>query len=165
MNLTRKYFSLFVFVVLLSGSGISQLSLAGGWDLDKGPNVSTIQGKLVCIGCSLMGGVGSNSQCGTYTTHNIGLRMGDGSLWHFVNNQTGHDIIFAHNLLDGKKATITGFMYPIAHMIEIVSINIDGVTDEQVSEAAYKEDQLIGKALLERKKGEAPVITHYMMPE
>lgn len=134
---------------------------SGGWDLDKGPVVSNLQGELVCIGCALKGGVGSNSQCGVYTSHNIGLRMGDGSLWQFVNNQTGHDIIFAHNLLEGKKASISGFMYPIAHMIEIVSITINGVTDEQISDAALQQDHLIGKALIARKKGETPMVSPY----
>ncbi len=144
---------------------ISLNTWSGGWDLDKGPAISNIQGELVCIGCSLKSSLGSNSQCGIYTTHNIGLRLGDGSLWQFVNNQTGHDIIFAHNLLEGKKARITGFLYPIAHMIEIVSITVDGVTEQQISDAAFKEDKQIGKALMARKRNQPPVIYPYHLSD
>ncbi len=153
------YISIF-FILLLQ---LVTPAWSGGWDLDKGPAVSTMKGELVCIGCALHSNTGSNSQCGIYTSHTIGLKMGDGSLWQFMNNQTGHDVIYSHNLLEGKKSTVTGFMYPIAHMIEIVSIDVDGVTDEQMSDAAFAQDKLIGSALLNRKKGQAPVIYPYNM--
>jgi hypothetical protein len=64
------------------------------------PEIMTLRGKLVCIGCILKKSSGSNSQCGLYTVHNIGLQLGDGSLWSFVDNQNGHDLIYAHNLLE-----------------------------------------------------------------
>jgi hypothetical protein len=154
---------LFALFVILT---INPLPLvAGGWDLDTGPEIMTLHGKLVCVGCSLKKAAGSNSQCGIYTTHNIGLRLGDGSLWNFVNNETGHDIIFSHNLLEGKKAKITGFLYPTAHMIEILSIEVKGVTEKEIAQAALHEDKLIGKALLERKKGAPPVVIHYQEME
>lgn len=160
--LNKSVFTIILTLIFLQQSAVVS---SGGWDLDKGPQITMIKGELVCIGCALKGKSGSNSQCGIYTSHNIGLSMADGSLWHFVNNQTGHDIIFAHNLLDSKKATITGFMYPKSHMIEIVSIIVEEISDEQISDAAFNEDKMIGKALLNRKKGEPPLILHYEMSQ
>lgn len=130
---------------------------AGGWDGNKGLSKVTVSGEFVCVGCSLKKMDGANAQCSLYAQHTIGLRTGDGTLWSILDNAQGHDIARGHGLLDNKKATITGYLYPIAHMIEIESITVDGVDKKEIGRNAWKLDQRLAKALLERKAGEAPV--------
>jgi len=134
----------------------SAVAFAGGWDNKKGLDQITLEAKLVCLGCSLKKMSGANAQCDLYSLHDVGVKLADGSLWSIVNNQAGHDTIRAHKLVIGKTAKITGWLYPNAHHIEIDSINIAGVTKDQLATAAWEEDQKIAKALLARKPGEAP---------
>ena len=136
------------------------MSWAGGWDAKKGLDKVTLRGELLCIGCSLKKLDGANAQCDLYAHHAIGFRAGDGTLWSIVDNDKGHDITRSHTLLEKKKATITGWMYPLAHYIEIDEIQVDGVTKEEIQKAAWEEDQLMGKRLLNRKVGEAPNLAH-----
>ena len=132
------------------------LVFSGGWDAQKGLNQLTITGELICTGCSLKKLDGANAQCNIYAHHALGFKSADGTIWNIVDNAVGHDIIRAHNLLEKKKATITGYIYPIAHNIEIVSIKVDGITAQQIAKAGWEEDQLIAKRLLKRKIGETP---------
>lgn len=135
-------------------------ALAGGWDAEKGLNQTTLTGELVCIGCSLKKLDGANAQCDLYAHHAIGFKAGDGTLWSIVDNAKGHDVIRSHTLLEHKKATITGWIYPLAHYIEIDEINVDGVTMEEIQKAGLEEDKLIAARLAERKLGEAPSMGH-----
>jgi hypothetical protein len=144
---------IFMSVVLMQFSAIS---FAGGWDNKKGLDQITVEAELVCLGCSLKKMSGANAQCGLYTLHDVGVKLGDGSLWSIVNNATGHDTIRAHELVIGKKAKITGWLYPNANHLEIDTIEIDGVSKQQLAIAAWEEDQKVAKALLARKPGEAP---------
>lgn len=132
------------------------ISTAGGWDNKKGLDQVTIQAELVCLGCSLKKLSGANAQCGLYTLHDIGVKLGDGTLWSIVNNAIGHDIIRGHGLLNHKQATITAWLYPNANHLEIAKIDVHGVTSEQIAKAAWEEDQKVAKALLARQIGEAP---------
>ena len=131
--------------------------LAGGFDAKKGLDKITLDVELVCLGCSLKKMSGANAQCGLFTRHDVGIRMGDGTLWSIVNNKKGHDIIRAHSLVIHKKATVTGWLYPAANHIEIDSIKVQGITADQIAKAAWKEDRIIGKALLNRGVGKYPV--------
>ena len=133
---------------------------AGGWDKNKGLEQITITGELVCLGCSLKKLNGQNSQCSLYSQHAIGFKAQDGTLWNLVENANGHDIIRAHKLLGNKKATITGWLYPIAHQIEIETINVIGVTEKQIQKAGWEEDQILAKRLSSRTVGEAPDLGH-----
>jgi len=133
-------------------------AFAGGWDKDKGQDTVTLKGELICIGCSLKKLSGANAQCSLFGAHDVGLKLADGTFWNFVNNATGHDIIRAHGAVIGKAATVTGWIYPNAHMIEIESISVDGVSPEQIAKAAWEEDQKVAKRLTERKIGEPPAV-------
>lgn len=133
---------------------------AGGWDKDKGLNEMTLSGELVCVGCSLKKLDGANAQCSIYAQHLIGFKAGDGTLWSIVDNEKGHDITRSHTLVNNKKATITGYMFPLAHFIEIVDIEVDGVTKAQIQEDGWQEDQLMAKRLGSRKVGQAPQMGH-----
>ena len=135
---------------------LPSISTAGGWDKKKGLDQVTVEAELVCLGCSLKKLSGANAQCGLYTLHDIGVKLGDGTLWSIVNNAIGHDIIRAHGLLGHKKATITAWLYPNANHMEIEKIDVHGVTPEQIAKAAWEEDQKVAKALTARKVGESP---------
>jgi hypothetical protein len=133
-----------------------QVSMAGGWKADKGLDKMSIEGKLVCIGCSLKKLDGANAQCNLFAHHAIGFKTADGSLWSIIDNAAGHDVIRGHALIQGKTATINGWLYPIANMIEIATISVDGVSAKEIAKAGWEEDQAIAKGLLSRKVGEAP---------
>ncbi len=133
---------------------------AGGWDKKKGLDKMTLSGELVCVGCSLKKLDGANAQCSIYAQHLVGFKAGDGTLWSIIDNEKGHDVTRAHTLLEHKKATITGYMFPIAHFIEIVDIDVEGVTKDQIAKAAWDEDQQIATRLAARKVGEAPSLGH-----
>ena len=138
----------------------ASLAVAGGWDQKKGMGKTTLTGEIVCVGCSLKKLDGANAQCSLYAQHAMGFKTGDGTLWSIVDNEIGHDIIRGHTLLGHKKATITGYIYPIANMIEIGTIKVEGVTKAQIEKAGYEEDMLMAKRLQSRKLGEAPVQGH-----
>ncbi|MCP4672177.1 MAG: hypothetical protein GY857_12825, partial [Desulfobacula sp.] len=63
-------------------------------------------------------------------------------------------------LVNNKKATITGYMFPLTHFIEILDIDVDGVTKAQIQEYGWQEDQLMAKRLASRKVGQIPQIGH-----
>ncbi len=130
---------------------------AGGWDADKGTDKITLKGELICLGCSLKKLSGANAQCGLFTHHDVGFKLADGTFWSFVNNAKGHDVIRAHKLVIGKKAIITGWIYPNANHIEVDSIKVDGTSAEAIATAGWEEDQKVAEALKSRKVGEAPV--------
>ncbi len=150
---TKHIFNVLISIVLIQ---FSSVTYAGGWDNKKGLDQITVEAELVCLGCSLKKLSGANAQCGLYTQHDVGVKLPDGSLWSIVNNAVGHDTIRAHKLVIGKKATITGWLYPNANHIEFEKITINGVNKEQLAKGAWEEDQKVAKALLNRKPGEAP---------
>ena len=151
---TARYLLSTGFVLALSI--VSLPGMAGGWDDEKGLDQVQFSAELVCLGCSLKKISGANAQCGLYTLHDVGIRLGDGSLWSIVNNSAGHDVIRGHELIIGKQAEIAGWMYPNANHIEIDTISIEGVSVEQLADAAWAEDQKVAKALMARSPGQAP---------
>ena len=139
----------------------ASVALAGGWDTDKGFDKVTLNGDLVCVGCSMKKMSGANAQCNLFAHHAIGFKTADGLLWSIVDNEKGHDVIRAHRLLEkGKKASITGWIYPAAHFVEIDSIEVEGVTMKEIQVAGLEEDHLISKRLASRKLGEVPGESH-----
>ncbi|MFK5970506.1 MAG: hypothetical protein QM487_10350 [Candidatus Marithrix sp.] len=150
----KKFLKNGLFLIL--GIILSNSVFAGGWDKSKGNDIIVLKGELICIGCSLKKLSGANAQCSLYTSHDVGLKLGDGTFWNFVNNSNGHDIIRGHKTVIGKQATITGWMYPNAHMIEIETIDVDGVTAEEIAITALEEDKAVAKLLINRKLGEVP---------
>ncbi|MGL1935375.1 MAG: hypothetical protein OCD01_10150 [Fibrobacterales bacterium] len=148
----KKILKKIIAVTLLSLT----FTFAGGWDTQKGLNEITLKGELVCTGCSLKKLDGANAQCNLFAHHALGFRSADGTIWNIVDNAKGHDVIRAHTLLEHKEATITGYIYPIAHNLELTTIKVDGVSASNIAKAGWEEDQLIAKRLLQRKIGEAP---------
>jgi hypothetical protein len=156
MSMLSLVMGLSLGLALTTGS----MAWAGGWDAAKGTPKITLAGELVCLGCSLKKLDGQNAQCDLYAHHAIGFKAADGTLWNIVDNAKGHDVVRAHQLLEKKKATITGWMYPLAHQIEIDEIAVEGVTQAQIQKAGYEEDQLLAKRLMSRKVGEPPALAH-----
>lgn len=136
---------------------ITSFAFAGGWDKAKGLDKITLKGNLICVGCSLKKLSGANAQCSLFAHHAIGFRTEDGTIWNIIDNEKGHDIIRAHTLLQKNvPATITGWIYPIAHAIEIETIEVSSVSMTDIQKAAWEEDQMIAKELMNRKIGQAP---------
>ncbi|WDE09054.1 hypothetical protein SG34_030225 [Thalassomonas viridans] len=152
-----KYLTAFLLTTSLCLAGTAH---AGSFDTSKGMDRMKIKGELVCTGCSLKKLSGANAQCSLYSLHDIGLKLADGTLWTFVNNEKGHDIIRAHHTVLNKKADISGWLYPNAHQIEIAEITVEGVSAKDIAKAAWLEDQKIAKALASRKVGQAPEHDH-----
>ncbi|MBI4848207.1 MAG: hypothetical protein HY808_06460 [Nitrospirae bacterium] len=137
---------------------LASLSFAGGWDKSKGTDKVTLKGTLLCVGCNLKKMSGANAQCDLFAHHAIGFKTEDGVIWNIVENAKGHDIVRGHKLLEKNvPAAITGWIYPVANAIEIDSIEVEGISMAEIQKAAWEEDQLIAKALMSRKVGEAPV--------
>lgn len=151
-----------IIFTVVSLFAMASMSFAGGWDKAKGMEMTTLmKGNLLCVGCNLKKVSGANAQCDLYSQHSIGFKSEDGTIWNIIENAKGHDIVKAHTLLEKNvPATITGWMYPIANMIEIDSITVEGVSMADIQKAAWEEDQVLAKKLMERKVGEAPAAGH-----
>ncbi|HBR21141.1 MAG TPA: hypothetical protein DD713_01010 [Nitrospiraceae bacterium] len=136
---------------------MASLAFAGGWDKEKGMDKITLKGNLLCVGCSLKKLNGANAECSLFAHHAVGFKTEDGTIWNIIDNAKGHDIIRAHTLLEKNvPATVTGWIYPIAHAIEIDSIDVHGVSMADIQKTAWEEDQMIAKELMGRKLGQAP---------
>lgn len=150
-----------IIFTVVSLFAMASMSFAGGWDKAKGMDTVTLKGNLICVGCNLKKMSGANAQCDLYAQHSIGFKTEDGTIWNIIENAKGHDIVKAHTLLEKNvPATITGWIYPIANMIEIDSITVEGVSMADIRKAAWEEDQILAKKLMERKVGEAPAAGH-----
>ena len=147
-----------ILMVAVALMAMVQISYAGGWKTDKGLDKMSVKGELVCVGCSLKKLNGANAQCDLFAHHAIGFKTADGSFWSIIDNGAGHDVIRGHELVENKSATISGWLYPVANMIEIDTITIDGVSAKELAQAGWDEDQEIAKSLLARKVGEAPAL-------
>jgi len=148
-------------IFLLMGLLVASFSaLGGGWDKKKGPELTTIKGEILCLGCNLKKVNGANAQCSLYDLHALGIKTKDGLLWTIINNAVGHDLIRAHGIVDHKDITIKGYLYPLGHMIEVISYEVKGVSKKVIQKKAWEVDQQIAKALLKRKPGEAPNFEH-----
>lgn len=146
-------------IMILLVFGVAQISIAGGWNKEKGMDKITVKGTLLCVGCNLKKMNGANAQCDLFAHHAIGFKTEDGTIWNIIENVNGHDIVRAHTLLEKNiPATITGWIYPVAHAIEIDSIEVEGVSMADIQKAGWEEDQRIAKKLLARKIGEAPAL-------
>lgn len=88
-----------------------------------------IEGKIVCIGCTLENQEGgAEAQCTLYSKHAQGLLMADGTLWTLVNNARGH-LVITNEKLRGKELKIFGWKWPRAQYIEVSKYQLkDGDT-------------------------------------
>ena len=67
-----------------------------------------VEGKIVCIGCTLSGEYGVDAQCTLHAWHAQGFLDRDGRLWTFVDNNRGHRVI-SNAKLRGKNVKVYGW--------------------------------------------------------
>lgn len=84
----------------------------------------TLEGKLVCLGCTLKKNDGVQAQCSTYG-HKGALQTSDGSLWSFVENDRSKKLI-NDTSLHGKSVKVTGTIIEKAKRIDVASYEVDG---------------------------------------
>lgn len=78
-----------------------------------------IAGTIVCVGCALADqDGGADSMCTLHAKHAQGLKMSDGTLWTFVDNDRGH-LVITNAKLRGKEVKIHGWKFPKAQYIEV----------------------------------------------
>lgn len=77
-----------------------------------------VEGKVVCIGCTLHAELGVDAQCTLHSKHAQGLLTNDGKLWTFVDNTRGHRLITNKKLL-GKELKVYGWNFKKHQYIEL----------------------------------------------
>lgn len=76
-----------------------------------------MEGKIVCIGCTLAKEFGVDAQCTRHAKHAQGLLDGEGTLWTFVDNARGHCVITERKFRE-KTVRVHGWKYPKHRYIE-----------------------------------------------
>lgn len=77
-----------------------------------------IDGKIVCIGCTLASEHGVDAQCTLHSKHAQGLLTEDGKLWTLVDNTRGHRVITNKKLL-GKEIKVFGWTFKKHQYVEL----------------------------------------------
>jgi len=83
---------------------------------EAGHNI-TLQGRLVCINCSLHGHQGEPVYCKEHN-HVLGIQLADGSIWSILENDGASELRKDYADLN-KTVTIEGVVFPGAKFIEI----------------------------------------------
>jgi len=81
-----------------------------------------IEGKVICLGCSLKKKKGATAQCSIYG-HKNALKTKDGEVWSFLENDASKDLANSHGYVS-KNVKIKGKKYPHAHIIEVEEFSI-----------------------------------------
>jgi len=82
----------------------------------------TIEGEIICLGCTLKKEQGAKAQCSIYG-HINGLRTADGKIWTLLENDNSTNLINDHGLA-GKIVEIKGRKLENANYIEVESYKI-----------------------------------------
>lgn len=83
-----------------------------------------IEGKVVCIGCTLAAQEGgADAQCTLHAKHAQGLLLPDGTLWTFVDNAKGH-LVIANADLRGRDVRVLGWRFPKAQYVEVSKYSV-----------------------------------------
>ncbi len=83
-----------------------------------------VEGKIVCIGCTLQDQEnGADAQCTLHAKHAQGLLLADGTLWTFVDNAKGHHVM-ANEALRGKDVKVLGWKFPKAQYVEVSKYHV-----------------------------------------
>lgn len=69
-----------------------------------------LEGKVVCIGCTLAAEYGADAQCTLHSGHAQGLLDKEGRIWTLLDNTRGHGVITNKRLSD-KDARLFGWTY------------------------------------------------------
>ena len=77
-----------------------------------------VEGKIVCIGCTLAKERGVDSQCTLHAKHAQGFLDKKGRIWTLVDNSRGHGVITNTKLRD-KSIRLFGWQYKKHQYIEV----------------------------------------------
>ena len=77
-----------------------------------------LEGRIVCIGCTLEKELGVEAQCTLHAKHAQGFLDKDGKLWTFVDNTKGH-IVQTNRKLRDKDVQIYGWKYKKHQYVEL----------------------------------------------
>lgn len=84
--------------------------------------IETIQGKVICFGCTLKKEKGAKAQCSIYG-HTNAIRTKDGKIWSILENDKSTELINNHDYA-GKDIEIKGKKIKEAQTIEVESFKV-----------------------------------------
>ena len=77
-----------------------------------------LEGRIVCVGCTLATDVGANAQCTLHAKHAQGFLDKDGKLWAIVDNARGH-LVRTNRKLRDQEIRAFGWPYKKHQHLEI----------------------------------------------
>ncbi len=83
---------------------------------------TTIQGTVVCLGCTLKKTEGANAACSVYG-HKHGLATNSGELYSFLENSKSEEVINTDKYAM-KEVEVTGRVFENAHIIDLEAISV-----------------------------------------
>ena len=82
----------------------------------------TIEGEVICLGCTLKKADGAKAQCSVYG-HKNAIKTGDGGILTILENDQSTKLINDHDYA-GKKVEIQGRVFPEANVIQVDSFTV-----------------------------------------
>ena len=76
-----------------------------------------VEGKIVCVGCTLAEEYGANAQCTLHAKHAQALLDTEGKLWTIVDNARGH-LVITNKKLRNQTVRVFGWPYKKHQHIE-----------------------------------------------
>ena len=77
-----------------------------------------LEGRIVCVGCTLAMEFGTNSQCTLHSKHAQGFLDNDGKLWAIVDNARGHKVMTNRKIRD-QEIRVFGWPYKKHQHLEV----------------------------------------------
>lgn len=108
--------------ILILGLLVTNLSSLGFAQEEIKEKYETIQGKVVCFGCTLKKEKGAKAQCSIYG-HTNAIRTKDGKIWSILENDKSTELINNHDYA-GKDIEIKGRKINEAQTIEVESFKV-----------------------------------------
>ena len=93
-------------------------------DLKSTGEHATMEGTLVCLGCSLKKEDGANAACKSYG-HTHALKTKDGNYISFLENKFSADLIKGEKY-QNKPIQVHGLFYAKANTLDVESFSVDG---------------------------------------
>ena len=105
--------------ILILGLLVTSSASFGFAEGEIGEGYETIQGKVICLGCTLKSEKGAKAQCSLYG-HTNAIRTVDGKIWSILENDQSTDLVKNHDYA-GKDVEISGKKFVDAQTIEVGS--------------------------------------------
>lgn len=108
--------------ILILGLLVTSLNSLGSAQEETKEKHETIQGKVICLGCTLKKEKGAKAQCSIYG-HTNAIRTKDGKIWSILENDKSTELINSHDYA-GKSIEIKGRKIKEAQTIEVESFKV-----------------------------------------